>query len=117
MDKTPSFAIRAHFGQADVVQFASGSTIDWGALETFIFKQNAAIFKENVQSARPIRVEAIGNYSHVILVPFAILVQLTCVAIGIVKFEIHTDPAVGLFGDPDRVAAGCKLSVDAKDAL
>jgi hypothetical protein len=111
-----SLAIRAEFGQADVIQFASGSTIDWRALETFIFKQNATIFEEKAQFALPIRVEAIANYGHVILAPFAIVVQLASVAHGIVKFESHTDLAVGLFADSDRILAGRKSSVDAKDA-
>jgi hypothetical protein len=112
-----SFAIRAEFGQARVVQFTSGSTIDWRAQETFVFKENAMIFEEKIQPARTIRIQTLGNYRDVILTPSAIFVQLTSVAIGIVKFEIHPDPVVGFFSNQDRVVAGRRLSVDSKDAL
>jgi hypothetical protein len=53
----------------------------------------------------------------VILTPCAILVQLTSVAVGIVKFQIHPDPTFGFFDDLNRVVPGVGLSVDSKDAL
>jgi hypothetical protein len=115
--RTLSFAIRAELGQADVIEFTSSSTVDWRALQTFILQDNATIFEEEIQFALAIGVEAIGNDSHVILAPLAILVQLASVALGIVELESDADFAVGMLADSDGVVAGRGLSINAKDAF
>lgn len=96
-----SFAIRAEFRQAHVVQFAARSTVYWGALETVIFQHDAAVLEEHIQPAGTIRIQTLGNYCYVVLAPFAIQVHLTGVAIGIVELEIHTDLTAGFFSNPD----------------
>jgi hypothetical protein len=112
-----SFALRVEFRQAHVVQFAARSTIHWRAQQAVILEQDAAVIEEQIQSAGTARLQAIGNDCYVVLAPFTLRVQLTCVAVRIVKLEIHTDPAVGLFNNPDRILAGRALSVESKDTL
>lgn len=69
----------------------------------FIFQPYSAIFKEKIQPAWPIYVEAFRYYGHMASAPFAILVQLTRMATGKIKLEVHSNPAVGFFCDLDRI--------------
>jgi hypothetical protein len=75
------------------------------------------ILKKQIQPARAIRIQALGHYRDVILAPFAVLVQLTSVAIGEIKLEAHSNPAVGFFGHVDGITTACRLSVATKDAI
>jgi hypothetical protein len=112
-----SLAIRAKFGQACFVQFASGSTIDGRTLRTFILEQDALILEKQIQPARPVRIQAIRHYGDVIPAPLALFVQVTSVAVGIIQFEIYRDLAVGLFRNSNGIVAGHRLPVDSKDAF
>ncbi len=112
-----SLAIRAKLGQACVVQFASGSTIDGRTLKTIILEQDVLIFEKQIQPARPVRIQAVRDYRDVIPGPLALFVQATGVAVRIIQFEFYRDVAFGIFRNSNGIVAGHRLPVDSKDAF
>src|ERR1700687_2990200 len=110
-------AVSACFGQADVIELSSCSTIDGRALVTHILQQNAALVEECVQAAWTARIQAFGNYGDVIDTPFSGLVQLAGMPPRKIEPDGHADLTVRLAADPDRIVSGRRLSVDSKNAL
>jgi hypothetical protein len=64
-----------------------------------------------------VRVQTLRGNRYVIPHPFAIRTEVACVAIRVVKPDIHGDSLIGRFRDPDRIVTGCGCSIKSEDAL
>src|SRR5579871_5036405 len=64
-----------------------------------------------------IRIQAFGSHGHMVLTPFSISLQPAGMPARKIEPDGHTDCAVRLIADPDRIAAGSSLSVSPKNTL